>query len=83
MEDKIGSELVGSKGNEKTSLSKERESMEQIKNEFEGKMNVEKKRFQETLNSLRQEIERLQKEKSKAINEISRKQEDITKQVND
>ena len=83
MEDKIGSELVGSEGNEKTSLSKERESMEQIKNEFEGKMNVEKKRFQETLNSLRQEIERLQKEKSKAINEISRKQEDVTTQVND
>ena len=83
MEDKIGSELVGSEGNEKTSLSKERESKEQIKNEFEGKMNVEKKRFQETLNSLRQEIERLQKEKSKAINEISRKQGHITKQVND
>lgn len=83
MEDKIGRELIGSEENEKTSLLKERESKEQIKNEFEEKMNVEKKRFQETLNSLRQEIERLQKERSKAINEISRKQEDVTKKVID
>ena len=83
MEDKIGREVIGIGGIEKTSVLKERESKEQIKNEFEEKMNVEKKRFQETLNSLRQDIERLQKEKSKAMSEISRKQEDITKQVTD
>ena len=83
MEDKIGREVIGIGGIEKTLVLKERESKEQIKNEFEEKMNVEKKRFQETLNSLRQDIERLQKEKSKAMSEISRKQEDITKQVTD
>ena len=83
MEDKIGREVIGIGGIEKTSVLKDRESKEQIKNEFEEKMNVEKKRFQETLNSLRQDIERLQKEKSKAMSEISRKQEDITKQVTD
>jgi flagellar hook-basal body complex protein FliE len=81
MEDKVGDESSGGEENEKLLFSKERESNEHIKNEFEEKMKVEKKRFQETLNSLRQEIERLQKERSKAMNEISTKQEDRVKQV--
>ena len=81
MEDKIGNEITGSEKNEKLWLSNEKESKEQIKNDFEEKMKVEKKRFQETLNSMRQEIERLQKERSKAMNEISTKQGYSLKQV--
>ena len=81
MEDKIGNETTGSEENEKLWHLKERESKEEIKNEFEEKMKVEKKRFNETLNSLRQEIERLQKERSRAMNEISTKQGDLLKQV--
>jgi flagellar hook-basal body complex protein FliE len=81
MEDKIANEITGSEKNEKLWVSNEKESKEQIKNEFEEKMKVEKKRFQETLNSMRQEIERLQKERSKAMNEISTKQGDSLKQV--
>jgi flagellar hook-basal body complex protein FliE len=81
MEDKIANEITGNGENEKLWLSNEKESKEQIKNEFEEKMKVEKKRFQETLNSMRQEIERLQKERSKAMDEISTKQGDSLKQV--
>ena len=81
IEDKIGNEMNASEENEKLWLLKEKESKEQIQNEFEEKMKVEKKRFQETLNSLRQEIERLQRERSQAISDISAKQEHRLKQV--
>lgn len=81
VEGKIGSEVIVNGDVEKSYTLKESESRQQIKNEFEEKMKLEKKRFQETLNSLRQEIERLQKEKSKAINGISMKQERGSKEV--
>ena len=77
----MGNEINASEENEKLWLLKEKESKEQIQNEFEEKMKVEKKRFQETLNSLRQEIERLQRERSQAISDISAKQEHRLKQV--
>lgn len=83
MEDKLRNEVTITEEVEKSKESelKESESRQQIKNEFEEKMNVEKKRFQETLNSLRQEIERLQMEKSKAINGISKERERGFKEV--
>lgn len=78
MAEKIESEM-----SEKETLVvlKEAETKEQVKNEFEEKMKVERKRFQETLNSLRQEIERLQIERNEVMNEISKKQGDPLKQV--
>ena len=81
LEDKLGSDFSASEENEKSWASREKESREEIKNEFEEKMKVEKKRFQETLNSLRQEIERLQRERGQIMREISTKKDDQPKQV--
>ena len=55
---------------------KKQETREEIRNEFEEKLKQEKKNFQETLVSLRQEINRLQLERSRIFDEISRKSVD-------